>query len=597
MKHLKVGLVLALVLAAFPLQALAKDCLWLFPDSSKQLALTDLYYVDLDYNNREDPLEPMLTESYVVIDQAYTLDIYNHDKAPVSNVVLVISVNNISLLRSVTIGGTTIQASSFVNGSPALGCDKKAMPSHGVFPTYYAEYVVGDIGARALVTLQISVDGDVGLKTHYDAYGHQIAGKKRRCVEVHNPFSHDFTGIYYGHKVEFNKGDVIVQDWEGMPPSTYPDGTTTPYNPIIDAAFSFPQEWLYASVRTNLTNSGSIYKQNQVNWVATSVQTSSQVMYPDVTLFELHNFWAATTQELADYNIFSYPYLGHTVTAWVFMAGDEPDDSFWLPRSQGLELSHLISEGTGNNKIIDQGFIVRLDNNPMTDRHWFPGMPEPGDLGWNWLQWYGFFGRAGYNDSGWKLGMHCTSPGLHEVYEVAIHPPFDDGNGIPPPVKRCWTIEWVPIIADPHNGVVTSYAPVIVFLGPGHVDKPFNPWPRNHIPWPEPDPYEVPNVPVWIEVVGEPIAVEGQTLTLEVYGGSVPPEGYAEEFPVKLLATFDPHENAKFQDLGGGKGLFTYTPEIGRAGGVFEVKFKAINPFFQNGLLAGIPVMPAGWRP
>jgi hypothetical protein len=352
-------------------------------------------------------------------------------------------------------------------------------------------------------------------------------------------------------------------------------------------------------MRTNLTNSGTIYKQNQVNWIATSVQTGNQAMYPGVTLFELHNFWAATTLEAADYNIFSYPYQGHTVTAWVFMPVDEPDDSFWLPRSQGLELSHLIPEGSGANQIVDVGFVVRLDNDPTTDRHWFPGMPEPGDPGWVWLDWYGFFGRAGYNDSGWVTGTH-------EVYEVAIHPPFGPPPPPPPPpppeLKRCWTIEWVPIIKDPHNGSVSGYAPVIVFLGPGHVDRPINPVPpppHPHpvpvpYPWPDYELFEVPHVPVWIEVIGDKVAVEGETLTLMVHGGNGPHE-LREDPPIKLLATFDPHEEATFDDMGDGTGVFKFTPQSGAGGGVFEVKFKAVNPFFQNGLLVRLPIMPGPW--
>jgi hypothetical protein len=410
----------------------------------------------------------------------------------------------------------------------------------------------------------------------------------------------------------------MIQDWEGMPPSTYLppfQAVPTPFNPYIDAAFSFPAEWHYASVRTNLTNSGSIYRQNQRDWVATSVQTGNQQMYPGVTLFDLHNFWAATTQELADYNIFSMPYAGHTVTAWVFMPGDEPDDTFWLPNAQGLSLSHLIPEDAGTNRIIDNGFIVRLDNDPSTDRHWFPGMAEPGDSAWGWLDWYGYFGRADYNDSGWQSGTYCTAPGFHEVYEMAFHPPFAENGGPPPPeLERCYTIEWVPTYSDPHNGSPQQYMPVIVLLGPGHVDRPISP--------PPPPPPGVPVPPDWpyyesdpmesalgVEILGEPIAVEGQTLDLGVLGDYL--FGNTGE-PITLLATFaneqfevlpvpddgfDPPPVANFVDLGDGIGVFSLTPPPGSAGTVFEVKFKAVNPSFQNGLWLRIPIMPSAWSP
>jgi hypothetical protein len=114
---------------------------------------------------------------------------------------------------------------------------------------------------------------------------------------------------------------------------------------------------------------------------------------------------------------------------------------------------------------------------------------------------------------------------------------------------------------------------------------------------------------LWIEILGEPIAVEGQTLDLAVWGGNL--SGLMDP-PVTLLATFTteqfevspvpegeppPPPIAHFEDLGGGFGIFSLTPPPGTAGTVFEVKFKAVNPFFQNGLWARIPIMPSIWSP
>ena len=203
----KVTVLLCTLLAALlvPQPAAAEAVLWLFPHSSAQLATTDAYYADLDYNNRQDPLEPMLTESYVKIGPGGQLDIYNHGKAWSHSTVLVVSVNDVTLLSSITLGGTAYDPTHFAHGTP-LYHSGRPMPPHGVFATHYMTWPVGAIAPGAMAQISYSVAGTVGLKVHFDAYGQAMRGKKKR--DLTNPFSHDVTWIHYGHDVEFNKGDI-----------------------------------------------------------------------------------------------------------------------------------------------------------------------------------------------------------------------------------------------------------------------------------------------------------------------------------------------------------------------------------------------------
>ena len=116
---------------------------------------------------------------------------------------------------------------------------------------------------------------------------------------------------------------------------------------------------------------------------------------------------------------------------------DKTNDSAWLiaetalsnPR-QELWSSILRDDFAAPNYFTDIGFIVRLNNDPNTDRQWFPGDPEPGDPNWIWEDYYGFFGKFGFNESSRDLGVPWTinyetimghTSDSNEVYEFALH--------------------------------------------------------------------------------------------------------------------------------------------------------------------------------
>jgi hypothetical protein len=257
----------------------------------------------------------------------------------------------------------------------------------------------------------------------------------------------------------------------------------TSVDPIVnssDGQVTFDAEWASASAKLDINNEGTVYAQAKFNWLATSPSWNS-VIYPGVTAFVLHDISKFVTQEMDDYNVFHFTHqCGLKVTVWVLANGDALDDSSWLPGS-GLEDSSLIPEGAGPNKIIDTGFIVRLGDNPSSDRHWFPGMPEPGDPTFNWFDWYGVFGTSGFNDSAFQHHLPYSVPGSNEIYELAIHcTPCDE------PLKHCM---WILLkFHDRCDGVAgPGWIPVLI-IEPCH----FPPLPEPNEPnEPKPQPVKI----------------------------------------------------------------------------------------------------------
>jgi hypothetical protein len=115
----------------------------------------------------------------------------------------------------------------------------------------------------------------------------------------------------------------------------------------------------------------------------------------------------------------------------------------------------LIPEGIAPNLIDDRGFIARLNDDPTTDVHWFPGMPEPGDPGWDWAAWHYVFGRHTFGRSFQAVALDTDPKNAvgHEVYEFCSyqpnwkHPPARRPGHRPPPPPPLpppprWCIWW-----------------------------------------------------------------------------------------------------------------------------------------------------------
>ena len=229
-----------------------------------------------------------------------------------------------------------------------------------------------------------------------------------------------------------------------------PNLNRTTENPIVrssDGSVSFPTEWSMANAVPD--GIGTLYGESKNSWLAVS-STGSSMIYAGMTGFLLHDMSLARTQEMADYNLFEIATRYGTATLWVFANADTSVDSVWV-RQSGLAGSSLIPEGIGDNLIIDTGFIVRQNYDPTTDRHWLPGMPEPGDTAFSWSDWYCVFGTSGFNNSAFVNGLPLAIDGGNEVYEVAFRQAGSASPETPPPPECFWPI--IKRIADPKTGM------------------------------------------------------------------------------------------------------------------------------------------------
>lgn len=276
-------------------------------------------------------------------------------------------------------------------------------------------------------------------------------------------------------------------------------------DPIMDGADSFAGEWTDALIGpdsftdpyTGASPAGKFYYEKKTGWTATS-SSGGVTTYPGTTFFLAHDIYGAAAGGFAafranDASDWNYVKVrrpsGAVVECWCFggfaatptpphaLGNDlnEPDDGLWLADAAGLGPSILIPEpsatGGPTDLIDDVGFIVRLNGNPASDRHWFPGMPEPGDAGWDWDDFYGCFARAGFNstffDTGTDVPDSHSSP--NEVYEWCFH----GAAGLEPPLDCTeWHIEWI----DPPKRAVIYIAPNwFIHFGPPPV--PASRWP------------------------------------------------------------------------------------------------------------------------
>jgi hypothetical protein len=234
-------------------------------------------------------------------------------------------------------------------------------------------------------------------------------------------------------------------------PLSLVDAPHTDADPVMDGAATSFEEWTDGVAYPDLfgigrdARAGWYWLEQREDWEATSVATSDASVLSGRTLFVAHDITGSAdarsplyqfrVQEDADWNSFSFPTPRGVVTIWVFANGNAADDSDWLDAAEGLAASGLAPEGTGPDLIDDRGFIARLDGDPASDRHWFPGDPEPGDAGWDPEVFYGCFGRASFGQSFQDVGLDLNPADAvpHEVYEFCCTYPPDE-----PPDESVW---------------------------------------------------------------------------------------------------------------------------------------------------------------
>jgi hypothetical protein len=276
--------------------------------------------------------------------------------------------------------------------------------------------------------------------------------------------------------------------------STFPNPTKPPFNlanvpftdqdPVMDGRATNKGEWAKALRLPDTyffggaTRSGFYYFESKLNWVATSVTSGARTQYDGTTVFVTHDIIGSNdprnplhqfqVDDPSDWNSFEFQTPAGSVRIWVFDKRDAQDDRNWLPFAEGLASSTLIPEGAPPNLIDDRGFIARVNDDPNTDVHWFPGMPEPGDAGWDWAAWHYVFGRRTFGKSFQTTGLDTDPKNAvpHAVYEFCCYqpnwrhpslprphghrPPFPPGAPPPP-----WCIWWeMTTVGVPHSETV-----------------------------------------------------------------------------------------------------------------------------------------------
>lgn len=195
-----------------------------------------------------------------------------------------------------------------------------------------------------------------------------------------------------------------------FPPSAgYPAAVE---DPVVDGSFTTAKEYLAANRVLDDLGVGWFFKEHRQNW------TAKGVTYPNtITFFDTHYFTDSRygQADLYDMNGWELAWGDIAIEVWVFLAGDHPDpwDYQWLDLS-GIGAANYPS---GFND--DGGFLVRLNYDPSTDRHWLPGDPEPGDPDWKFEDYYGVFAKAGFDSSAFGNRYSTIQP-AREIYEWSV---------------------------------------------------------------------------------------------------------------------------------------------------------------------------------
>jgi len=139
-------------------------------------------------------------------------------KNPTYDVYLAVAVNDTAQVASITIGPTTITTFTYGEVTWPAVAGGGTLPSHGVYPTWYALAPFGDVASnhgyymtpsdpygpywafRAYIPVTITTSStmNAGLKVHFDAQGVLVKGSTAPGHRNSNPFSHDltFAGTY-----------------------------------------------------------------------------------------------------------------------------------------------------------------------------------------------------------------------------------------------------------------------------------------------------------------------------------------------------------------------------------------------------------------
>ncbi len=173
-----VAVVMVLSLAVLPATCNATAKLWLYPDT-------------------DDPRNG----GHVIEEATFTLVVENVGGGgkdadnTAYEVALIVAVNDMSLLGSIVLDGTSIEIDSY--GVPEMPCTLSSIPPHGRYPADFAVVELGEIAEGDVAAIEVEVAGDPGLEVHFDAVALGWKQKKEttECYDVVNPSGHHVTAI------------------------------------------------------------------------------------------------------------------------------------------------------------------------------------------------------------------------------------------------------------------------------------------------------------------------------------------------------------------------------------------------------------------
>jgi hypothetical protein len=200
------------------------------------------------------------------------------------------------------------------------------------------------------------------------------------------------------------------------PRDTYPPAAE---DPVADGMFTTVKEYIKANIVPDDLKVGNLYFEQRENWKVNGIT------YPGITLFINHYFYDPGYGQLDMYDLNSWriEFKNHSVEIWIFLPGNHPDNNDWKwLDTVGIGAANY---PTGIND--GGGFLVRMDDNPATDRLWHPGDPQPGNPAFDFNDYYGAFGYGGFNSSAFATG-YSTESQNREIYEFVFNINYDPNN-------------------------------------------------------------------------------------------------------------------------------------------------------------------------
>ena len=183
------------------------------------------------------------------------------------------------------------------------------------------------------------------------------------------------------------------------------------YEPIPDGSFTDSNEYLFAARKTETIAGDTVctyYTAQDSGWIYNGVTQ------PNRTFFVLNDLYGMQLlEDQANYNIVEASVVRpdntvDTLKVWCFYGDDSADDT-WMQHN--LELANY------GASFDDRGFLVRLNGDSLSDFHWLPGDPEPGDSGWDGDAAHYCFAAGGWNTSAVDYGYRTNQPSPNMVYE------------------------------------------------------------------------------------------------------------------------------------------------------------------------------------